>query len=216
MVPTELDQPADVTIPCKLCGKPLRASFHLLLGRWLRPTIHDHCVPLYEKRLEGAPVGTERDIPPRFQNFDPHAFADKEALAAAQAFGPQSDQHILAILGPPGKGKSRLAWAIAGQFFDELAEVTGSRRWIDCYVGFETAIAEFDRALISRMAIARFVFADDFGCIDSFGSVRGQLQAAIRSRIKNNRWMILTLDDLGFDLELENVLKDRAIMVVLN
>jgi hypothetical protein len=213
MVHTELDQPDEVVVPCKLCGEPLRARFHLVLGRRLRPTIHDHCVPLYEKRLEGAPVGTERDIPPRFQNFDPHLFTDKEALAIAQTFSPQSDQHILAILGPPAKGKSRLAWAVAIQFFDELCETTGSRRWIDCYVGFESAIAEFDKFLINRMATARFVFADDFGSVDSYGSVRGQLQAAIRSRIKNNRWMILTIDDLSFDLEIPNILKDRALVV---
>jgi hypothetical protein len=82
---------------------------------------------------------------------------------------------------------------VIGQFFDLVNERTGARKWVDCHVGFEAFTAEFDRGAVTRIARARFAFVDDIGCIDSYGQVRALLQAAIRARVKANKWSVLRL-----------------------
>lgn len=213
MVHTELDQPDDVEVRCRICGETLKARYFWVYDRWLRPSVHDRCADKVQARMEEGPR-VEREIPDRFRQFDTKR-CNQRALADAQAFDPDSRLKTLAIMGVPGRGKSRLAWAIAGQFFDMLYESTGSQKWLD-YFSFEQLMSEFDRFTINRIAASKFAFIDDLGCIESSGREKFLLQSAIRTRVKTSRWTILTIDDMSFDPELKDVLVDRARIVVVS
>ena len=133
-------------------------------------------------------------------------------MAQARAFGPESPQHILVIVGVRALGKSRLMWAIVTQFFDELREHTGANRWCDYFTSSDL-LTEFDRSTLIRLKGCAYAFVDDLGSTDSFGRQRAQLQDAIRSRIYKNQWTFLTIDDVNFDPGLPDFLRGRAVVV---
>lgn len=208
------DKPEDITVPCKLCGKPLKASFYWMLNRWIRPTIHVYCAGELDRKhaLAQAQV-VERPIPERFSVFEPDLFHHKEAHATASEFGPENELHVLAIIGPSGRGKSRLAWATIRGFFDQLEASEGAKRWIEAYL-FVDLVTEYDKNVIAQIKGAKYVFIDDVGSVQSYGRERSQLQAAIRTRVQTNRWTFLSIDDFDFDPGLEDLL-ERAIKIYI-
>jgi hypothetical protein len=214
MVPTDLDKPPDMTVQCLICKEPLKVTHYWIatFGHWMRPSIHNRCVDRYARHMAGVNAkDVSREIPERYTGFNGN-LCPPGALQEVAEWGPDHKWRVCAIVGSPHKGKSRLAWATVTQYFDLLYESTGAKRWVD-YFQFETLMSEFDRATINKIANAHFAFIDDVGAIDSYGRERALLQAAIRTRIKGNKTTLLTIDDMGFDPELEHVLKGRALVV---
>ena len=201
-----LDRPDDYDGACEICGQSMRITHHLLGTNWRPVRAHDYCInKFYSVTRSKAP----REIPERFQTFNPQK-ADQRAMRLAEAFSPQSKVKTLAILGTPGKGKSRILWAAVIQFFDEL----GGTAWVESF-GFESLMTEYDKLALNRIAKARFVLVDDIGCIMSYGKERAGLQAALRSRIKSGKWTFITVDDMGFDPGLEDVLRSFALIIAM-
>lgn len=209
MVKTPLefdDKPDDYHGTCELCGKPLYITHHRLFDRWHATRAHERCI---DERFSTTKPKKPRVVPARFGEFDPTK-ADKRAMGLCAGFSPESKVRTLAILGVPALGKSRLLWATAIQFFDDL----GGTAWVDAF-GFEKLVAELDRAALAKITNARYVLVDDIGCIESYGRERAALQAALRARIKGGKWTFLTVDNMDFDPGLEDVLKHHALVVAL-
>lgn len=210
---SELDPPEPITgYNCRLCGAPLKlVQWHWVYDRWLHDTVHVRCAEEWEKRkaTEGVKA-MEREIPERFRHFDAKK-ANQEALWRAQEFSPESDKKTLAIVGVPGRGKSRLMWAIVEQFFAEL----GGSRWVEYFL-FEDLITEFDRNALTKLKGAKHAFIDNVGGVESYGRERAQLQSVIRTRINKGMWTFLTIDNIDFDSGLKALCRDRALFVVID
>jgi hypothetical protein len=220
MIQTELDQPPDIPMwRCKVCGDIMHDVRHYwVLNRWLHATIHERCVEVYNKNLDLArknKVQVEREMPERFREFDPQK-ADQGALSALQAFWPDSKVKTLALVGVRARGKSRMMWAVIGQFFDILEHETGAKRWVEYFL-FSDLISELDRGTLNRFKIAKHAFLDDVGSVESFGRERAALQQVVRARVqKGENWTFLTIDSLKFDDGLEDLLRGRSVTVYLD
>ena len=202
----EFDRPDDHPGMCEICGQPMRVTYHLLGTNWRPTRAHNQCI---ESHYSTTHSKTPREIPERFRTFNPKE-ADQRAMRLAEAFSPQSKVKTLAIRGKPGKGKSRILWAAVIGFFDAL----GGTAWVESF-GFESLMTEYDKLALNRIAKARFVLVDDIGCIMSYGKERAGLQAALRSRIKSGKWTFITVDDMGFDPGLEDVLRSFALIIAM-
>jgi DNA replication protein DnaC len=212
MVNTPLDQPEPITFACKLCGKPLKACFFWVFDRWLHPTVHDRCAENWSK-AEKAKLEKPQEnfIPDRFKNFDPE-LANARALAAAQAFTPDSPLHTLALIGVRARGKSRIMWAIVEQFFRIMELESGARRWVDYYL-FPDLVTEHDRSVHARVKMGRYVFIDDIGSTECYGKERSTLQDLIRTRVQRGQWTFLTIDSIDFDPDFKGLFRGRAVDV---
>jgi predicted AAA+ superfamily ATPase len=150
-----------------------------------------------------------------YQHFDPEKFGHEKAQAQAVEFGPSAERHSLALIGPARQGKSRLMWKVVQQFFDDLQNLEGNQDWVD-QIYFEELMVDFQRSAIDRVAQSRYCFIDNIGCVDSYGRERAQLQSAIRTRVRDNRWTFLTIDNLqNFDPGLADILKSRAKVIYI-
>jgi hypothetical protein len=210
---TPLDQPDDIVISCGICNKPLRSRYHWVYDRWLHGTVHDKCAEEWsraEKTRGNAPPSAQ-PIPERFAEYRSD-LANQQALSLAQGFAADSELHTLAIIGPPGRGKSRLAWAVIQQYFDDLAALTGAHRWVDYYL-FGDLVTDPERSMLSKVKIGRYVFIDDIGACECYGRDRATLQAIIRTRIQKSQWTWLTIDNISFDPDLDHVMDGRAVKV---
>jgi hypothetical protein len=211
MIHTPLERPPDIRWRCKLCDGEMIVRHHWLFGRWLHPTVHERCAD----QRPGKTAGREREIPERFREFNP-GLADAEALRIAQGFTPDSKLKTLIIVGVPSRGKSRLMWAIVGQFFDMLREKTGAQRWIEYFI-FSDLVSEPDRVQLNRLRVSKHAFVDDVGSTESFGRERASLQQVIRARIqKNEHWTFATIDSLKFDDGLGDFMKGRALTIYID
>jgi DNA replication protein DnaC len=212
-IQTPLDQPEPMLVRCRLCTKPFTANFYWVYDRWLRPTVHDKCAEEWSKaeKARDAEPPKKQPIPERFTSFDPLQ-ADQKTLSLAQSFGPDSNSKALVIIGPPGRGKSRIMWAVIQQFFGELEACEGARRWVDYYT-FSDLVSESDKSMLSRVKHDRYVFIDDVGSCDCYGRERATLQNIIRTRVQKQQWTWLTIDNMDFDPDLDRVLDGRAVKV---
>jgi hypothetical protein len=201
---------------CMFCRKPLRARFWMVSGKRLRPTVHDWCADKYSKMLHDPrkTVDGDASVPERFRHWDLSKFPDKHAFSEAQSFGPDNKHKVLVIMGDPGKGKSRLAWAVVRQFFEVWAEERSQSRWVDVF-HFSDLASEYDQAKISRIKSSQFVFIDDLADMPS-GRIKSLIQEAVRFRIQSQRWTFLTIDSAKFDEDLiARVLKGRAVVITV-
>lgn len=214
MIPDPLDKPNPVTVSCKLCGRPLKADWHWLLDRWLRPTVHDQCAEDFDrKHRDQQHIPAERPIPERFAHFEAGR-ADSDALAACGAFLPSHPYATLALIGERGRGKSRLMWAVVQSYFDELRLETGAERWPEYFL-FSDLMTGADKFVWARLKEARFVFIDNIGESPSYGRDKAALQAVIRFRLQNDRHTFLTIDDPDFDPGFKDLFRDRALEVYI-
>lgn len=220
MIWTQLDKPEDRhDFRCLLCNKPMTVSYVWFGGdhpraHWAQDrSVHVKCAEQRSSRPYGGKV-VKDEVPERFREFDGNR-CDQRTKDIATQFTPQSDKHILAVSGPPHRGKSRLVWVTIKGFFDQLRESSGKSAWVS-YFTFVELIAEINRDAIARIKNDPFVFVDDLGCVDSFGRERGMLQAAIRARVQRNAWTFLTFDSATFDPDLLTQLKDRSTLIVLD
>ena len=199
---------------CLWCHQPLKARFWMLQGKRLRPTVHDRCAQAYEKMLHDPRKTVEGDaqIPERFRHWDPAKFPDKHAFSVAQSFDPKSQFKVLAILGDPGKGKSRLMWQIIRQFFEIWSEERHQSRWVEYFL-FSDLASEYDQSKIMKVKMAQFAFLDDLTELPA-GRTRAQIQEVVRYRVQTQKWTFLTIDKDAFDEDLlTNVFRERAITV---
>lgn len=199
---------------CKACHQPLKARYWMVQGKRLRPTVHDRCAAQYDQQLRDPRKTVEGDaaIPERFLYWDSAKFSDKHAFFQAQGFDPDSKFKVLAILGNPGKGKSRLCWQVIRQFFEIWAERRHQSRWVE-YFHFSDLMTEYDQSKISKAKLAQFAFIDDLADAPS-GRTKSQVQELIRHRCQNQKWTFLTIDNTEFDPDLlTNVFRERAVTV---
>jgi DNA replication protein DnaC len=215
MIHIPFEKPEDIRWLCKICGEEMIASYHWVFSRWMHPTVHDRCVATYNKNAAASQsklTVLERDIPERFLEFD-HTKANTEAMQAASEFLPNAKLKSLVIVGVRARGKSRIMWASITGFFDTLRRETGAQRWPEYFL-FPDLISELDRAALNRFKLAKYAFLDDVGSVESYGRERAALQQVIRSRIqKNESWTWLTVDNMNFDPGLEDLCRDRALVV---
>ena len=215
MVTTPLDKPDDlIDYPCKLCGGKLpRVKHHWIAttGQWAHATVHERCADAWSKGQQETQKKKGYAVPERFAHFDATR-ANAEAVSLCGTFSPESKVKTLALIGAPGKGKSRLIWAAVQGFFAELGH-----GWVEAFE-FENLMAEYDKADLVKVTQSRYVLVDDIGSIDCYGRERAGLQAALRSRIKSGeKWTFLTIDRLeNFDPDLGRILKERAISMLLD
>lgn len=201
-----------ITVECALCHKPLIAHWHHLMGSWLHATVHNKCADGYDRK-PGSSQAVDQPIPDRFAQFDPER-ADKEAVVACGAFSPESKLKVLAIIGVPARGKSRLMWATIQAFFGELERTTGAKRWCEYYL-FADLVSELDRTVLAKAKMSRYCFIDDIGSTESYGRERAALQDVIHTRVKKQQWTFLTIDNVDFDARFEDLFRDRAVTVYL-
>jgi hypothetical protein len=207
---SEWDKPLDKTIDCVLCHSPLKVTYHWIVNHWLHATVHDQCAANFEKRLKGKKA-LIAEIPERFQHWDLAQFSNQRAVADASSFDLNATHTVLALVGLPARGKSRLMWHIVAQFFNDLPG-----KWVDYFL-FVDLMTEYDQSKIIRLKQSPFAFIDDIGCTESFGRTRAQLQDAIRYRVQTQKWTFLTIDNQDFDQDLiKNVFRDRATVVVID
>jgi DNA replication protein DnaC len=220
VVHTELDKPPDKEFRCRICGEPMVVTHHWIevLDRWMHASVHVACQGIYDRQRAAEThksQKSERAIPERFLTFDAHK-ANPEALAIAQSFMPDSKLKTLAIIGPSGRGKSRLMWATIGQFFDILEMELGAKRWVEYFL-FSDLVSELDRTELNRLKIAKYAFLDDVGVVESYGKERASLQQVIRARIqKDQNWTFMTIDSLLFDNGLKDFMRGRAVTIYLD
>jgi DNA replication protein DnaC len=208
---SEWDKPLDKTINCVLCHSPLKVTYHWIVNHWLHATVHDQCAANFEKRLKGKKA-LITEIPERFQHWDSAQFSNQQAVADASSFDLNAAYTVLALVGLPGRGKSRLMWHVVSQFFSDLPG-----KWVDYFLFVDLMSGEYDQSRIIKIKTSPFVFIDDIGCTESYGRTRAQLQDAIRYRVQMRRWTFLTIDDPSFDNGLiENVFRDRAVVVIFD
>jgi hypothetical protein len=210
VIETEFDMPDDVTIPCEYCGQLMQVTHFWLPSRkrWaLSRTVHDECMEKSWKKF-GKPVS--QAVPERFQGFDPTKFGDQAALEAAMKF-QEYPFRTIAIIGEPGKGKSRLMWYVVQLFFTELAKF-GQMRWCDYWI-FPDLVTDFDNILLRKVKESGYAFIDDVGSTHAFGRERAQLQDVIRSRVQNKRFTFLTIDNPEFDPDFKHLFKERAVEI---
>jgi len=209
-VKTILDQPTRVQ--CAICGEMLVANYHWLFSRWMHASVHDKCAQDWEKNFgSGYRKVNPQEIPARFAEFHPLKL-DRRVVAACAAFSPESDLKTLAIIGERATGKSRLMWASIQSFFGELKRLTGMLAWVDYYL-FTDLITEYDRNVLAKVKMGRYVAIDDIGCTESYGRERAQLQDVIRTRVQKGMWTFLTIDNPEFDPGLGDLFRDRALTV---
>jgi hypothetical protein len=200
---------------CLFCHKPLKARYWLLNGKRLRPTVHDWCADRYGKMLHDPRKTVEADaqVPERFRHWELAKFPNKHAFSLAQSFDPDSRYKTLVIMGDPGKGKSRLAWQVIRQFFEIWAEKRHQSRWVE-YFTFSDLFTEYDQSKISRAKLAQFVFIDDLAK-GTPGRTMALIQEVVRYRVKGERWTFLTVDDEAFDAGLQDLFRERAVVVTV-
>jgi hypothetical protein len=199
---------------CMFCRKPLRARFWMVSGKRLRPTVHDWCADKYSKMLHDPrkTVDGDASVPERFRHWDPAKFPNKHAFSQAQSFDPDSQLKALAILGDPGRGKSRLMWQVVRQFFEIWAEARNQSRWVEYFL-FSDLMTEYDQSKITKLKLAQFAFVDDLADAPS-GRTKALIQEVIRYRVQSQKWTFLTIDNDGFDADLiRNVFRERAVTV---
>jgi hypothetical protein len=217
MVRTEFETPEPLHTKCLICDQPLVSYYHWIpvLNYWMRSSCHAQCVETWKRDNRGKDTQPfERPVPERFAHFDPRQ-ANAEALKAVQGFWHASALKTLVIAGVPARGKSRLMWATIASYFDELEQETGAKRWVDYYL-FTDLITEWDRTLLSKVKMGKYVFIDDVGSTDCYGRERAQLQDVIRTRVQKGQWTFLTIDSMDFDPGLPDFFKERAVTVYLD
>jgi hypothetical protein len=217
MVRTPLDNfdgelsPTPLHIDCALCGKPLVARYHYLFGRWLHSTVHNKCVEEYDRKIaQRSSKSADQEMPPRFAHFEAR-LAIAEAVEAVEGFSPDSELKTLAIIGVPARAKSRLMWCVIQGFFAELERKTGLRRWVDYYI-FPDLVTEYDKNVLTKVKLGKYVFIDDVGCTESYGRERAAVQDVIRTRVQKGMWTFLTIDDPEFD-RFKDIFPGRAVEV---
>lgn len=209
IIHSELDHPEDITVQCKLCGGEMRVTHYWIYDRWLHATVHERCINQWDK-VHSKQKETERVIPARFEDtFDPQR-ANADAMRQAQSFSPDSELRTLALIGVPARGKSRIMWEVIKQFFDERGS-----GWVDYFL-FEDLVSEFDRTQLNKLKISKHAFIDNIGAVESYGRERAGLQSVLRTRISKQHWTFMTIDNLNFDPGFETLLRDRAVMVVID
>jgi hypothetical protein len=217
MVRTPLDyfdgeiSPTPLRIDCALCGKPVVARYHYLLGRWLHPSVHEKCAEAWDRKIaQRFAKDVEQEIPARFAQFNAK-MAIAEAVEAVEGFSPDSELKTLAIIGVPARAKSRLMWCVVQGFFAELERKTGLRRWVDYYI-FPDLVTEQDKSMFTKVKVGKYVFIDDIGCTESYGRERAAVQDVIRARVQKGMWTFLTIDDPEFD-RFKDIFRGRAVEV---
>ena len=190
----------------------MTATFHWMVNRWIRTTVHESCAGEFKS---GVPQKEEENfVPERFQIFNPGQFSDKRVLQEAVQFLPESQLKTLVLIGDCGLGKSRLMWTVVQQFFDTLRLDNGYQSWVN-YEVFADLMTEFDRAKIIGLKQSKYLFIDDIGAVDSHGAQRAQLQQVIRARIQTGMWTFLTIDNEDFDPGLRDLLKGRGKVIFI-
>lgn len=208
MLETEFDKPLDKEILCMLCHQPLTVTHHWIAGldHWMHPTCHNRCVQNWEAQNRATKADVH-EVPERFRDFELSRLPDREAARAAANFGPNNAYHTCAIIGPPGTGKSRLMWKTIQAFFEDHGA-----GWPE-YAIFPDIMSDFDRAIITKLKSARYVFIDDIGSTESYGRERALLQDVIRARVQKGHWTFLTIDNLDFDKGFDDLFRDRATVI---
>jgi DNA replication protein DnaC len=177
--------------------------------RWvLATTVHTECL---ERSYEQPAKAVIQKVPERFQGFEACKFSDPEALEVAERFNLTTGYRAIAIIGNPGKGKSRLMWHVVEGFFEDLKKL-GSQRWVDYWV-FPDLVTDFDKYLLKKVKESTYAFIDDVGSTQAFGRERAQLQDVIRARIQNKRWTFLTIDNPEFDPNFKDLFRERAVEI---
>lgn len=204
---TALDKPEDKRIKCMVCRGPMQVTHHYIevLDKWMHATVHEKCVENLDATLK-AKKQAEHQVPERFRDFCLEQLPDQQAARAASNFDYDSGHPCLAIIGPRGSGKSRLMWEVVKAFF------AGTGGWPE-YATFSDIMTDFNKTLITRLKIARYVFIDDIGSTESFGRERSQLQNVIRARVQKGHWTFLTIDDPAFDPGFEDLFRNRAVVI---
>jgi len=196
---------------CALCQQPIKARYWMLMGKKMHGNVHEKCADKYEAERRGQKTEVVQ-IPERFRDWDPDKFPDKQAFSQAQAFDPDSKYKTLAILGDPGKGKSRLMWQVIRQFFEIWAEQRRQSRWVEYFL-FSDLATEYDQSKIIKVKTAQFVFLDDLTELPP-GRTRAQIQEVVRYRVQSAKWTFLTIDKDAFDEDLlTNVFRERAVKI---
>jgi len=196
---------------CLLCHQPIRARYWMVMGKRMHGTVHEGCCDRYERELHGQKT-EQVAIPERFKEWDTEKFPDKQAFAAAQAFDPDSKYKTLALLGDPGKGKSRLMWQIVRQFFEVWAEQRRQSRWVEYFL-FSDLATEYDQSRITKVKMSQFVFLDDLTELPP-SRTKALIQEVVRYRVQTQKWTFLTIDKAEFDPDLiHHVCHERAVVV---
>jgi hypothetical protein len=198
---------------CMLCGQPLKCRWWIFGGRRIHGTVHDKCAAEFEAQRRGKKTEQAAAVPDRFKEWDSSKFHYLQALSQAQSFEPNSKYRTLVIMGDPGKGKSRLAWQIVRQFFDIWSEERHQTKWVE-YFTFSDLLTEYDQSKITKVKMAQFVFLDDLAK-GTPGRTMALIQEVVRFRIKQQKWTFLTLDDEAFDAGLEDLFRERAVVVTV-
>lgn len=201
--------------PCRLCGGQMTGHYWSWAGRiYFGSTSHQECIDTEEHRKRGEKPFIAR-IPERFASFDPNKFRNADAFDQAGAFTPDSKYNVLAIIGPPGKGKSRLAWHIVEQFFQLWNMHRGQSKWVEYFLSSDL-MSEYDQSKLSLLKNCQFAFVDDLGDCPA-GRIRSALQNAIRYRVQAGKWSFLTIDSIEFDQDLvEHVFLERATVIIMD
>lgn len=202
--------------PCKFCREPLRGHFWLWGGKkFYGATCHQVCVERYKAKLQADTVTpAAQEIPERFREWDNAKFKFPRARLDAADFLPDSKLKTVALLGPVGLGKSRLAWQIVTQFFREWSRQRGQTRWPDYFLASDL-LTEYDQSRVNRIKQCQFTFIDDLGDFPS-GRMKSTLQQLIRYKVQAGHWLFLTIDDIRFDEDLvKHVFVDRALKIII-
>lgn len=211
-----LEKPDDMPFNCMICHGPMVATFHWMVNRWIHTTVHVKCAEVFDASRSGTIKGEDSvtDVPERFQIFNHGQFWDKNAIAEAHDFLPDSQLKTLAMIGDSGLGKSRLMWAVIQQFSDQMRLDQGYQIQVKYFI-FADVLSDFDRNKILAIKQAKYAFIDDIGAVDSHGQQRAQLQQVIRARIQTGLWTFLTIDNEDFDPGMRDVLKGRAKVIFI-
>ena len=199
---------------CLLCHQPLKGNWWLIMGVRMRATVHDRCLRAYDSKA-GKKIESHQ-IPERFAHWDGKLFAHQDVLSTATAFAPDSKLRVMALIGPPGTGKSRLMWQVVQSFFDEWGRYNHQERWCEYMLFSDLASGEYDQSRLAKVKSTQFLFLDDIRDMPS-GRMKSQIQEIIRYRVQSQKWTFLTIDDPGFDFDLINhVFRERAVVAVID
>jgi DNA replication protein DnaC len=212
-------QPQPKLRKCLLCGKQFVAPACWFWCKWTYPTVHVACADEYDRQNKifstvpmpfkvGRNPGTQllEFKLSKFNQFDPK-LAEPRLKTIVEDWEDQrkAGKKNLLIIGPPGKGKSRVMHTLLKQ----LAEYENTK--IDSFYFPEVAL-DFDRGLIKTMERVRNLFLDDIGTTESYGQMRASVQNVLRTRLARGRPMYLTVDNLEFDRDLFGKMADSSLV----
>ena len=207
---THEERPPAKVVPCVACGRPFTSEAHRLVRLWQYAGACPACsAPTGALPAKPAKNPT-KSVPERYQGFDlsktPAAFRNLAEQWDRAKTNP-SVRHV-ALVGPPGRGKSRALWALAEQVAFEENSRPKAFEW-------ESFALKSDRARLEDLTTAPWALLDNVGLVLLFPSVAANVRAALRLRLNHGRRTFLSIDDPGVDPGLLETLKPIALVVSL-